>query len=83
MSSSFIGGFFMPSKCWTASVAAAVGTAAIGGVAQQPAPQGPGAAPAGRGGGGGRGVAPGFFTALDTDKDGSVTKAEMRATFER
>jgi type 1 glutamine amidotransferase len=55
----------------------------MGGIAQQPAPQGPGAAPGGRGGGGGRGAAPGFFTALDTDKDGSLTKAEMRATFDR
>jgi hypothetical protein len=74
----------MQSKFWTASVVAGVVTAAIGGVAQQAVPQGPGAAPAGRGGrGGGRGVAPGFFTALDTDKDGSVTKAEMRATFDR
>jgi type 1 glutamine amidotransferase len=71
----------MQSKFWTASVAFAVVAAAIGGGAQQPAPQGPGAAPGGRGGG--RGVAPGFFTALDTDKDGSLTKAEMRATFER
>jgi len=74
----------MQSKFRAASVAAAVVTAAIGGIAQQPPPQGPGGAPAGRGfGGGGRGVAPGFFTALDTDKDGALTKAEMRATFER
>jgi type 1 glutamine amidotransferase len=75
----------MHSKFWTASViTAVVGVAAIGGAAQQAAPAGQGAAPAGRGGGGGRGnVAPGFFTAVDTDKDGAVTRAEMKATFER
>src|SRR5688572_15676298 len=68
----------MHSKSWTASVAAVAVAAVIGGAAQQPA------APGGRGGGGGRGgVAPGFFTAIDTDKDGAVTKVEMRATFER
>ena len=74
----------MHSKFWTASVAMAVVVAAIGGAAQQTAPPGQGAAPAGRGGGGGRGNAgPGFFTAVDTDKDGAVTRAEMKATFER
>jgi type 1 glutamine amidotransferase len=74
----------MQSKFWTAAVTAVAVGAAIGGAAQQPAPPGQGGAPGGRGGGGGRGgVAPGFFTAIDTDKDGAVTKAEMRATFER
>jgi type 1 glutamine amidotransferase len=74
----------MHSKFWTASVAMAVVVAAIGGAAQQAAPPAQGAAPAGRGGGGGRGnVGPGFFTAVDTDKDGAVTRAEMKATFER
>lgn len=39
---------------------------------------------AGRGGWGGRGsVAPALFTAVDTDKDGSVTRAELKATFEK
>ena len=44
----------------------------------------------GQGPGGGRGgfnpgrfIGPGFFTAIDTDKDGSVTRAEMKATFAR
>src|SRR5688500_13445242 len=75
----------MYSKHWAASVGAAVIVAAIAGAAQQPAPQGQGAAPAGRGGGGGRGgaAAAGFFTAVDADKDGGVTRAEMRSTFER
>ena len=45
--------------------------------------QAPGASE-GRGGfGGGRGgVAPALFTALDTDKDGSVTRGEMEAAFD-
>ena len=72
----------MHSKFWTASVAMAVVAAAIGGAAQQAAPPAQGAAPAGRGGGRGN-VGPGFFTAVDTDKDGAVTRAEMKATFER
>jgi type 1 glutamine amidotransferase len=41
--------------------------------------------PGGRGnfGGGGRGgVAPALFTALDTDKSGSVTRSEMKSVFE-
>src|SRR5205823_4454217 len=37
--------------------------------------------------GGGRGpgrfVGPGFFTAADTDKDGSLTRAELKGTFEK
>jgi type 1 glutamine amidotransferase len=37
----------------------------------------------GFGGGGGRGgVGPALFTALDTDKDGSVTRAEMKSAFD-
>ena len=74
----------MNSKHWAASVGAAVIVAAIAGAAQQPAPPAQGGAPAGRGGGrGGGAAAAGFFTALDADKDGSVTLAEMRSTFER
>ena len=64
------------------SVAAAVFAAAFGGglgLAQQPAPE----APAGGGGRGGGAAAAGFFTAVDADKDGATTSAEMRATFER
>ena len=35
------------------------------------------------GGGGGRGgVGPGLFTAADTNKDGSVTREELKATFD-
>jgi type 1 glutamine amidotransferase len=37
--------------------------------------------PGGRGGGRG-GVAPALFTALDMDKDGSLTKAEMKSAFD-
>jgi type 1 glutamine amidotransferase len=45
--------------------------------AQAPAnPQG------GRGGGGRGGAAPALFTALDTDKDGSLTRSEMKAVFD-
>jgi len=38
----------------------------------------------GRGGGrgGGGGVAPALFTALDSDKDGSITRAEMKSVFD-
>ncbi len=46
--------------------------------------QPPASAGGGRGGfGGGRGgVAPALFTALDTDKDGSVTRGEMESAFD-
>src|SRR5438477_344016 len=40
----------------------------------------------GRGGGGfgpARFIAPGFFTAIDANKDGSLTKAEMKEVFEK
>jgi type 1 glutamine amidotransferase len=37
---------------------------------------------AGRGGGGRGGAAPALFTALDTDKDGSLTRGEMKAVFD-
>jgi type 1 glutamine amidotransferase len=53
--------------------------------AQQP-PQAPaGQAQQGRGfGGGGRGNAgPGIFTVVDANKDGAVTRDEMKATFDR
>ncbi|HMF59947.1 MAG TPA: ThuA domain-containing protein [Vicinamibacterales bacterium] len=57
------------------------------GTAQQPAaaaPQGqPGPGRAGGGGGGrGGGVAPALFTAVDTNKDGSVSRAELKGSFD-
>ncbi len=45
--------------------------------AQAPAPGG-----GGRGGGRGGGVAPALFTAVDTNKDGAVTRDEMKSTFD-
>ena len=59
-----------------------------------PPPQGfgpPGGAPpgggqrpgGGRGFGPGRFIGPGLFTAADTDKDGSLTRAELKGTFEK
>jgi type 1 glutamine amidotransferase len=57
----------------------------VSGVAQQPAPAAPQGPPgAGRAGGGGRGggVAPALFTAADTNKDGSVSRHELIASFE-
>ena len=51
--------------------------------AQAPAAPGKQAAPGGRGGGGGGrgGSAAGVFTAVDVNKDGSVTREEMKAAF--
>ncbi len=61
---------------------AALAAGAVGSVVAWQAPAGQ-AAPQGRGGGGGRGgVAPLLFTAVDTNKDGAVTREEMKATFE-
>src|SRR2546430_9584996 len=37
----------------------------------------------GRGFGPGRFIGPGIFTAADTDKDGSLTRAELKGTFEK
>ncbi len=61
--------------------------ATIGMMSAQPPAGGPGGSGrGGRGGGfggGGRGgVAPALFTALDTDKDGTLTRAEMKAAFD-
>jgi type 1 glutamine amidotransferase len=53
--------------------------------AQQPPPAPAGQAQQGRGGGGGgRGNAgPAIFTVVDANKDGAVTRDEMKATFDR
>ena len=48
-----------------------------------PAPQGFGPPGGGRGFGPGRFIAPGLFTATDTDKDGTLTRAELRGAFEK
>jgi type 1 glutamine amidotransferase len=78
----------MRRKFGTASTAAAVCATAtllagvMGVSAQQPpAGQGRGAAPGGGGRGGG--IAPGLFVAVDTNKDGGITREEMRGAFER
>jgi outer membrane protein assembly factor BamB len=60
-------------------------TAKIGDVLPPPPGSGPpggGAGPgSGRGFGPGRMISPGLFTAADSDKDGSLTRAELKATF--
>ena len=66
---------------WRTS-AVAVGAAVVLGVSGAPQAQ----APQGRGGGGGgRGgfVAPALFTVIDANKDGGVTRDEMKAAFEK
>ena len=61
---------------------AALLATSVRGVAQQPAPaapQGqPGAGRAGGGGGGRGGVAPALFTAADGNKDGAVSRDELK-----
>jgi type 1 glutamine amidotransferase len=59
----------------SAAIAAAATIAWVGAVQGQ--------APQGRGGGGRGGVAVGLFTALDANKDASVTPDEMKAAFDR
>ena len=65
---------------------AALLATSVRGVAQQPAPaapQGqPGAGRAGGGGGGRGGVAPALFTAADANKDGAVSREELKTTFD-
>jgi type 1 glutamine amidotransferase len=52
--------------------------------AQQPPAAPTGQAQQGRGGGGGRGNAgPAIFTVVDANKDGAVTRDEMKATFDK
>ena len=53
----------------------------ISGSAQQQAPQAP-QGPGGRGGGRG-GVAPALFTVADTNKDGAITRDELKGTFDK
>jgi type 1 glutamine amidotransferase len=64
-----------------AGIATAVLLATSLGHAQQPQAQAPGA-PA-RGGRGGGGVGPALFTLADTNKDGSLTRAELVAAFDK
>jgi type 1 glutamine amidotransferase len=61
--------------------AAAMLAADVGGAAQQAgtAPAGQG----GRGGGRGGGAAQGLFTAADSNKDGSLTRDELKGTFDK
>jgi type 1 glutamine amidotransferase len=66
---------------------AALLATSVRGVAQQPAPAAPQGQPgpgrAGGGGGGGRGgVAPSLFTAVDANKDGSVSRDELKTSFD-
>ncbi len=65
--------------------AAAVLATTIGVLAQQPAPAPTPAAPQAQGGrGGGRGgVAPALFPLVDANKDGAVTRDELKATFDK
>ena len=64
----------------TLAIGAALLATTIGGAAQQPAPSAP-QAPGGRGGGRG-GVAPTLFILVDTNKDGSITRDEFKASFD-
>jgi len=68
------------SKLSLALVGTGVLAMTISGLAQQPAPQAP-PAQGGRGGGRG-GVSPALFNATDTNKDGSVTRAEFKSTLD-
>jgi type 1 glutamine amidotransferase len=75
----------------TARLALAAGAAALLAsasglvIAQQAPPAAPAGAQAGRGGGGGRGgaVATALFGASDANKDGSVSRDEWKATFQK
>ena len=54
----------------------------ISGTAQQPAPQAP-QAQGGRGGGRGGGVGTALFTVADSNKDGAITRDELKGTFDK
>lgn len=73
-------------KTWIAVGAVGILAATMSVMNAQPPAGGPGGSGrGGRGGfaGGGRGgVAPALFTALDADKDGSLTRAEMKTAFD-
>ena len=68
-----------------ASCTAALMAGGMSWVTAQQAPQAPaGQAQQGRGGGGGRGNAgPAIFTVVDANKDGAVTRDEMKSTFDK
>src|SRR3954463_10506368 len=53
----------------------------MSGAAQQPSPQAPQGA--GRGGGRGGGVGPALFTVADSNKDGAVSRDELKGTFDK
>jgi hypothetical protein len=53
----------------------------MSGAAQQPSPQAPQGA--GRGGGRGGGVGPALFTVADNNKDGAVSRDELKGTFDK
>jgi type 1 glutamine amidotransferase len=63
---------------WTAAIAMVAVAITMSALNAQPPAGGQG----GRGGGGRGGVAPALFTALDTDKDGSLTRSEMKSAFD-
>ncbi len=63
---------------WTAATAMVAVAITMSALNAQPPAGGQG----GRGGGGRGGVAPTLFTALDTDKDGSLTRSEMKSAFD-
>jgi type 1 glutamine amidotransferase len=66
------------STAWVAAggfVAAAIGAGLLGGVAAQRAANEPVRST------GGGGVAPGLFTLVDTNKDGAITRDELRSAF--
>jgi type 1 glutamine amidotransferase len=60
----------------SAAAAGAVAVLVLSGVPQAQAPQG-------RGGGRGSAVATGIFTVVDTNKDGAVTRDEMKGAFDK
>ncbi len=76
----------MPAEAAPTAPPAAPDRAADAGGRGPGGPGGPGGRRGGGGGPGGGGVAsmgPGLFAAVDTDKDGSLTRGELKATFEK
>jgi type 1 glutamine amidotransferase len=72
----------LPAALLAATCASLVSMGAIAKVEAQTAAGQPGA-PLGRGGGGRGGVAGPLFTALDANKDGSLTRDEMKSSFDK